>query len=97
MASFHIEADTGAIAETILLPGDPLRAKHTAETFLDDVVCYNRVRNMFGYTGYYNGKRVSIQGTGMGMASVGIYVNELISSYQVKKLMEQIIITMALQ
>ncbi len=86
MASFHIEAEAGAIAETILLPGDPLRAKHTAQTFLEDVVCYNRVRNMLGYTGYYKGKRVSIQGTGMGMASVGIYVNELISTYDVKNL-----------
>ncbi len=62
MASLHLEAKLGDIAETVLMPGDPLRAKHVAETLLDDVVCYNKVRGMFGFTGYYNGKRVSIQG-----------------------------------
>lgn len=86
MASIHIEAKIGDIAETILLPGDPLRAKHVAENLLDDAFCYNKVRNMFGYTGYYNGKRVSIQGTGMGMGSTAIYVNELINTYKVKNL-----------
>ena len=86
MSSIHIEAKVGDIAETVLLPGDPLRAKHVADTLLDDVVCYNKVRNMFGYTGYYNGNRVSIQGTGMGMGSTSIYVNELISTYKVKNL-----------
>jgi purine-nucleoside phosphorylase len=86
MSSLHIEAKVGDIAETVLLPGDPLRAKHVADTFLTDVVCYNKVRNMFGFTGYYNGKRVSIQGTGMGMGSTSIYVNELISTYNVKNL-----------
>ncbi len=86
MGSLHIEAKVGDIAETILLPGDPLRAKHMAEKFLVDVVCYNRIRNMFGYTGYYNGQRVSIQGTGMGMGSTSIYVNELITTYKVKNL-----------
>ncbi|MFT6707525.1 MAG: purine-nucleoside phosphorylase, partial [Flavobacteriales bacterium] len=61
MSSVHIEAKKGEIAETILLPGDPLRAKFVAENLLEDAVCYNRVRNMLGYTGTYNGKRVSIQ------------------------------------
>ncbi len=84
--SIHIEAEPGAIAETVLLPGDPLRAKHIAETMLDDAVCYNQVRGMLGFTGTYNGKRVSVQGTGMGMPSCSIYVNELIQSYGVKTL-----------
>ncbi len=86
MASVHIEAKVGEIAETVLLPGDPLRAKHVADTMLEDVICYNRVRNMLGYTGYYKGKRVSIQGAGMGMGSTSIYVNELIQTYGVKNL-----------
>ncbi len=84
--SLHIGAKKGAIAEHILLPGDPLRAKHVAETFLKDVTCYNEVRGMLGYTGYYNGKRISVQGTGMGLPSISIYVNELITEYDVKKL-----------
>lgn len=84
--SIHIAAKKGEVAETILLPGDPLRAKHVAETFLQDVICYNEVRGMFGYTGYYNGKRVSVQGTGMGIPSISIYVNELIREYDVKNL-----------
>ena len=86
MSSIHIEAKVGDIADTVLLPGDPLRAKHVAETFLDDAVCYNNVRGMLGYTGYYHGNRVSIQGTGMGMGSVAIYVHELINAYKVKNL-----------
>lgn len=86
MSSVHIEAQPGAIAETVLLPGDPLRAKHVAENMLEQAVCYNRVRNMLGYTGYYQGKRVSIQGAGMGMGSTSIYVHELINTYQVKNL-----------
>jgi purine-nucleoside phosphorylase len=86
MGSIHIEAKVGEIAETVLLPGDPLRAKHVADTFLDDAVCYNNVRGMLGFTGYYKGKRVSIQGTGMGMGSHSIYVHELINTYQVKNL-----------
>lgn len=84
--SVHIAAKKGDIAETILLPGDPLRAKHVAETFLEEVICYNEVRGMLGYTGYYNGKRVSVQGTGMGIPSISIYVNELIREYDVKNL-----------
>ncbi|MBC1777742.1 purine-nucleoside phosphorylase [Listeria booriae] len=84
--SIHIEAKQGEIAETILLPGDPLRAKYIAETFLEDVICFNEVRNMFGYTGTYKGNRVSVMGTGMGIPSISIYVNELIQSYDVKNL-----------
>ncbi len=84
--SIHIGAKAGAIAETILLPGDPLRAKHIAERYLSDVVCYNEVRGMLGFTGSYKGKRVSVQGTGMGVPSISIYVNELIREYGVKNL-----------
>ena len=84
--SLHIEAKKGEIAETILLPGDPLRAKFVAENFLEDAVCYNKVRNIFGYTGTYKGKRISVQGTGMGIPSMSIYVTELIKDYGVKNL-----------
>ncbi len=84
--SLHIEAKKGDIAQTVLLPGDPLRAKWIAETFLENAVCYNRVRNMFGYTGTYKGKKVSVQGTGMGIPSALIYCNELITEYGAKKL-----------
>lgn len=86
MPSLHLEAQIGDIAESVLLPGDPLRAKHVAETMLENAVCYNRVRGMFGFTGYYKGKRVSIQGSGMGMGSAGIYVHELINDYHVKQI-----------
>lgn len=85
--SVHIGAKQGDIADTILLPGDPLRAKYIAETYLSDVVCYNEVRGMLGFTGTYQGKRVSVQGTGMGIPSIGIYVHELIHEYGVKNLM----------
>jgi purine-nucleoside phosphorylase len=84
--SVHIEAKKGDIAETILLPGDPLRAKWIAETFLENPVCFNRVRNMFGYTGTYNGKKVSVMGTGMGVPSISIYAHELINEFGVKNL-----------
>lgn len=84
--SVHIEAKAGEIAETILLPGDPLRAKYIADTYLEDVVCYNQVRGMLGFTGTYKGNRISVQGTGMGLPSISIYVNELISEYGVKNL-----------
>lgn len=86
MATPHIQAERGEIAEKILLPGDPLRAKFIAETFLTDSVCFNRVRNMLGYTGTYRGERVSVMGTGMGMPSLSIYAYELIHTYGVKKL-----------
>lgn len=84
--SIHIEAKQGQIAETILLPGDPLRAKYIAETFLEGAECYNNVRGMLGFTGTYKGKRVSVQGTGMGVPSISIYVNELMESYGVQNL-----------
>lgn len=84
--SVHIEARKGEIAETVLLPGDPLRAKWIAETFLENPVCFNKVRNMLGYTGSYNGKKVSVMGTGMGIPSVSIYAHELITDYGVKNL-----------
>lgn len=86
MSTPHNNAKKGDIAETILLPGDPLRAKFIAETFLQDVVQFNAVRNMFGYTGTYKGKKVSVMGTGMGCASIGIYSYELIHTYGVKNL-----------
>lgn len=84
--SVHIGAKQGDIAEAILLPGDPLRAKHIAETFLENPVCYNEVRGMLGYTGIYKGQRISVQGTGMGIPSISIYANELIREYGVRKL-----------
>ncbi|HLO54084.1 MAG TPA: purine-nucleoside phosphorylase [Saprospiraceae bacterium] len=86
MPTPHIEAQLGEIAETILLPGDPLRAKYIAENFLTDCVQFNKVRNMLGYTGYYEGKKVAVMGTGMGMPSMGIYAYELIKFYGVKRL-----------
>lgn len=84
--SVHIGAKDGDIAETVLLPGDPLRAKFAAENFLEGATCYSEVRGMYGYTGTYKGKRVSIQGTGMGIPSALIYVHELITAYGAKKL-----------
>ncbi|AUN14439.1 purine-nucleoside phosphorylase [Paraclostridium sordellii] len=82
----HNNAKLGDIAETILLPGDPLRAKFIAETFLDNPVMYNTIRGMYGYTGYYKGKKISVQGSGMGIPSIGIYSYELINFYGVKNL-----------
>lgn len=82
----HINSNGIKIADTVLLPGDPLRAKIVAETFLEDAVCYNNIRGMLGYTGKYKGKEVSVQGTGMGIPSISIYLNELISEYKVKNL-----------
>lgn len=82
--STHIEAKMGDIAPQVLLPGDPLRAKYIAQTFLNDAVCYNNVRGMLGYTGTYNGKKVSVQGTGMGQPSIAIYAEELFRFYGVK-------------
>lgn len=84
--SIHINAKKGEVAETVLLPGDPLRAKWIAETYLEDAVLYNEVRNMFGYTGIYQGKRISVQGTGMGVPSISIYAHELINEFDVKNL-----------
>ncbi|HCM24962.1 MAG: purine-nucleoside phosphorylase [Treponema sp. GWB1_62_6] len=83
--SIHIAAKNGEIAEAVLLPGDPLRAQFIAETFLENPVRYTDVRNMYGYTGTWKGKRVSVQGTGMGIPSISIYVNELFKDYGVKR------------
>ena len=82
--STHINAKEGAIAESVLLPGDPLRAKFIAENFLENPVCYNEVRGMYGFTGTYKGKRVSVQGTGMGQPSISIYATELFKFYGVQ-------------
>lgn len=82
----HIKPNGVEIAETILLPGDPLRAKFIAETFLEDYQCFNEVRGMLGYTGTYKGKKISVMGTGMGPASMGIYSWELINVFGVKNL-----------
>jgi purine-nucleoside phosphorylase len=82
----HIEAAKGDYAEAVLLPGDPLRAKWVAETFLENPKLVNRVRNCLGYTGTWNGKPISVQATGMGQPSLGIYVHELITFYGVKSL-----------
>jgi purine-nucleoside phosphorylase len=84
--STHIEAKKGDIAQTVLLPGDPMRAKWIADTFLENAKCYNKVRGMLGYTGTYNGKLVSVQGTGMGIPSALIYCHELINDYGVQNL-----------
>ena len=84
--SIHIGAKEGDIASTVLLPGDPLRARYIADNFLTDAICYNEVRGMYGYTGIYKGKRISVQGTGMGIPSISIYINELITSYKAKNL-----------
>lgn len=77
----HIQAEPGQIAETVLLPGDPLRAKYLADHYLDEAVCYNNIRGMLGYTGYFKGQRVSVQGTGMGIPSIAIYATELMDFY----------------
>jgi purine-nucleoside phosphorylase len=83
----HINvSEQGTIAETVLMPGDPLRAKFIAETYLDNVVQFNDVRNMFGFTGTFKGKKLSIMGSGMGMPSIGIYSYELINFYGVKNI-----------
>lgn len=83
----HIKAQVGDYAETVLLPGDPLRAKFIADTFLEDVVQVNDVRGMLGFTGTYKGRRISVQGSGMGIPSMSIYVNELATVYGVKHIM----------
>lgn len=83
----HINAQLGDIAPTVLFPGDPLRAKFIAETFLENVVQYNDVRNMLGFTGDYKGTKVSVQGSGMGLPSAMIYAEELYSSFDVQTIM----------
>ena len=86
MATPHIQAEIGEVAKTVLMPGDPLRAKFIAENFLENPVQFNSVRNMFGYTGTYKGKPVSVMGSGMGIPSIGIYANELYTVYGVEKI-----------
>ena len=85
MGTPHIGANKGDIADKILLPGDPLRAKYIAENFLENPVCFNEVRGMLGFTGTYKGEKVSVMGTGMGMPSISIYTTELFNVYGVKK------------
>ena len=84
--SIHIQAARDEVAETVLIAGDPLRAKYIAAQMLTNVICYNEVRGMLGFTGLYNGKRISIQGTGMGIPSTAIYVHELIHEYGAKRI-----------
>lgn len=86
MATPHINANPGDFADVVLMPGDPLRAKHIAETFLTDYKEVTNVRNMLGYTGYYKGRRISVMGHGMGIPSCSIYAKELITEYKVEKL-----------
>ena len=86
MATAHNAASKGDIAKTVLMPGDPLRAKFIAETFLENPKRFNTVRNMFGYTGLYKGKEVSVMGSGMGMPSIGIYSYELYTEYDVENI-----------
>lgn len=87
MSTPHNSAMPGDIAETVLMPGDPLRAKYIAETYLENPVCFNTVRNMLGYTGSYRGKRISVMGSGMGMPSMGIYSYELYHFYGVEQIL----------
>ena len=82
----HNSAKKGDIAKKVLMPGDPLRAKYIAETYLENPVCFNTVRNMFGYTGTYKGEQISVMGSGMGMPSMGIYSYELYNFYDVEKI-----------
>ncbi len=82
----HNQATEGQIAKTVLMPGDPLRAKYVADTYLEDVTCFNQVRNMLGFTGTYKGKPVSVMGSGMGVPSIGIYSYELFNFYDVNNI-----------
>lgn len=84
--SVHISAEVGDIAPTVLLPGDPMRAKYITDNYLEESYCYNKVRGMYGFTGRYQGKLISVQGTGMGVPSISIYLHELITQYQVRNL-----------
>src|SRR5699024_4727933 len=84
--SIHIGANKDDITDKILLPGEPLRAKFIAEYYFENLKQYNEVRGMLGYTGTYKGERISVQGTGMGVPSISIYVNELMNDYDVQKL-----------
>lgn len=84
--SIHIAAEPGQVADIVLLPGDPLRAEWMAQTYLDDPVCYSRTRNMLGFTGSFQGRPISVQGTGMGQPSLGIYVHELVTGFGARTL-----------
>ncbi|KJR22951.1 purine nucleoside phosphorylase, partial [Vibrio parahaemolyticus] len=86
MATPHINAEMGAFADVVLMPGDPLRAKYIAKTFLEDVVQVCDVRNMYGYTGTYKGRKISVMGHGMVIPSCSIYATELINDFGVKKI-----------
>lgn len=86
MATPHINAEKGDFADTVLMPGDPLRAKYIADTYLENVRQVNDVRSMFGYTGTYKGREISVMGHGMGIPSVSIYAKELITDYGVKSI-----------
>lgn len=86
MSTPHNNAEKNDIAKTVLMPGDPLRAKFIAENYLENPVCYNEVRGMLGYTGTYKGVKVSVQGSGMGMPSIGIYSHELFNEYDVENI-----------
>ena len=85
--SIHIGAKSGEIADIVLLPGDPLRAKWLAENYLEDCHRYSEIRRMYGFTGTYQGRRISVQGSGMGIPSLSIYANELIRDYGAKLLL----------
>lgn len=87
MSTPHNAAEPGAIAKTVLMPGDPLRAEFVAKTYLENPVCFNTVRNMLGFTGTYRGKPVSVMGSGMGMPSIGIYSYELFRFYGVDRIL----------
>lgn len=86
MSTPHNSAEKGAIAKTVLMPGDPLRAEFIAKTYLENPVCYNKVRGMLGFTGKYKGNEISVQGSGMGIPSIGIYSNELYNEYDVENI-----------
>ena len=84
--AIHIDAQSGDVAETVLMPGDPLRAKYIAEKYLESSHCYTEIRGMYGFTGTYKDRRISVQGSGMGIPSISIYINELISTFGVKNI-----------
>lgn len=94
MATPHNSAEYGDIAETVLMPGDPLRAEFIAENYLENPVCYNKVRGMLGFTGTYKGKKISVQGSGMGMPSIGIYSHELLTCTESKILSESALLVL---
>ena len=94
--STHIGAQPGEIAPRVLLPGDPLRAKWIAETFLEEATCYSEVRGMLGFTGSWQGHRASVQGSGMGQPSMAIYVNELFDQYDVQSIVRVVFLGLSI-